>query len=179
MPVRARTLSILCLGPLAVAFVLWSASPAPAQALPLGPEEAAAASADTFEALLARGQAGDARAACQVGVAYLNGAQVSQDFRQGLAWLERSSDLGFAYARYVLADVYSRGYAGVAASDANAYYYASLAAASSALPEKYRQRAVKLRNASAKRLPVAQVTSLQARAALAPLDAAGLSETAD
>uniref|UniRef100_I2Q153 Sel1 repeat protein n=1 Tax=Desulfovibrio sp. U5L TaxID=596152 RepID=I2Q153_9BACT len=172
MPVRARTLSILCLGPVAVVFLLCAAPRVQAQALSPGPEEAAA-SAATFEDLVARAQAGDAGAACEVGVAYLNGTRVAQDFRQGLAWLVLSSDLAFGYARYVLADVYSRGYAGVPISDENAYYYASLAAAASSLPESYRQRAVKLRNACAKRLTAAQIASLQARAALAPLDAAG------
>jgi TPR repeat protein len=157
-------------------FLLCAAPGVRAQALPAGPEEVAA-SAATFEELVTSAQAGDARAACEVGVAYLNGTRVAQDFRQGLAWLEFSSDRAFGYARYVLADVYSRGYASVPISDESAYYYASLAAAASSLPEKYRQRAVKLRNACAKRLTAAQIASLQARAALAPLDAAGLPAT--
>ncbi len=131
------------------------------------PEQAA-----SFAAVMHRAEAGDTKAQCDVGVAYLNGVKAPQDFRKGLAWLSRSSESGFGYARLVLADVYSRGYAGVPVDDEKAYYYAALAAASSALPDKYRDRAVKLREASAKRLSPAQVAGLQAKAALAPLDAA-------
>jgi TPR repeat protein len=104
-------------------------------------------------------------------VAYINGTHAAQNFGQGLHWLHRSSEAGYGYARYVLADLYSRGYGGVPVSDAQAYYYASLAAASSTLPEKFREKAVKLRNASARRLSPAELTGLQAKAALAPLDA--------
>jgi TPR repeat protein len=135
-------------------------------------EAAKAADApETFDVQLSKAQAGDARAQCEIGVAYINGSSVPQDFRQGLDWLNRSSDAGFGYARFVLADLYSRGYGGVPVDDAQAYYFASLAAASSSLADKYRERAVKLRNASAKHLTTAQLTSLQAKAALAPLDA--------
>ncbi|MFU2209513.1 hypothetical protein [Solidesulfovibrio sp. C21] len=134
------------------------------------PQAAEVDARPTFADMLAKARTGDPRAQCEVGVAYLNGDRVAQDFRQGLAWLTQASDAGFGYARYVLADVYSRGYAGVPASDANAYYYATLAAASSSLGEKYKDRAIKLRDASAERLSTAQVTGLQAKAALAPLN---------
>ncbi len=126
----------------------------------------------TFAAWLERAGQGDLEAQCNVGVFYLNGQKVPQDFAQGLAWLTQASDHGHGYARYVLADVYSRGYAGVPVDDAKAYYFASLAAASSSLPEKYRERAVKLRDATARLLTPAQVAGIQAKAALAPLDAA-------
>jgi len=172
MSVRALTAKILCLVLWAMIFAIGHPAAALAQTLPSGPEETAEAPA-SFEAVLVQAETGDAKAQCEVGVAYLNGGTVAQDFRKGLDWLMRSSDLGFGYARYVLADVYNRGYAGVPVSDESAYFYASLAAASSSLPEKYRERAVKLRNASAKRLTAAQVAGLQAKAALAPLDAAG------
>lgn len=125
-----------------------------------------------MEALMFQAESGDAKAQCELGVAYLNGQNTAQDFRKGLAWLERASDAGFGYARFVLADVYSRGYAGVPVNDELAYYYASLAAASSTLVDKYRERAVKLRDLSAKQLTSSQLTNLQAKAALAPLDAA-------
>jgi TPR repeat protein len=130
------------------------------------------AAPETFETALAKAQAGDAKAQCALGVAYINGTSVPQNFGQGLHWLHRSSEAGYGYARYVLADLYSRGYGGVPVSDAQAYYFASLAAASSSLPEKFREKAVKLRNASARRLSPAELTGLQAKAALAPLDAA-------
>lgn len=133
-------------------------------------DQAAIDAPETFDVQLSKAQAGDARAQCEIGVAYVNGSSVPQDFGQGLDWLTRSSDAGFGYARFVLADLYNRGY-GVPVDDAKAYYFASLAAASSSLADKYRERAVKLRNASAKRLTTAQLTSLQAKAALAPLDA--------
>jgi TPR repeat protein len=138
-----------------------------------GPEtEEAPKKPETFAAILSRAEAGDVKSQCDVGIAYLNGSKVSQDFQKGLAWLYRASDGGFGYARLVLADAYSRGYAGVPVDDEKTYYFASLAAASSALPEKYRERAVKLRDASAKRLTSSKVAGLQAKAALAPLDAA-------
>lgn len=131
-----------------------------------------AATLETFDTRLAKARSGDAQAQCEIGIAYINGTTVPQDFRQGLDWLHRSAESGFGYARYVLADLYSRGYGGVPVSDESAYYFASLAAASSSLSDKYRERAVKLRNATAKRLSPAQLTGLQAKAALAPLDAA-------
>lgn len=132
----------------------------------------AAAQSMTFDAWMPLAEAGDPEAQCQVGVAYLNGNQVAQDFQRGMAWLIRSSDAGYGYARFVLADVYSRGYAGVPVNDEKAYYYASLAVASSTLLEKYRDRAVKIRDASAKHLTAAQVSRLQAMAVQAPRDAA-------
>ncbi|MHC1789156.1 sel1 repeat family protein [Solidesulfovibrio sp.] len=126
---------------------------------------------DPLPGRLALAENGDPKAQCDVGIAYLNGRHVAQDYRRGLNWLTKSSDAGFAYARFVLADVYSRGYAGVPFNDELAYYYASLAAASSTLTDKIRNQAAKMRDASAKRLSSAQLTGLQARAALAPLDA--------
>lgn len=163
---RATRFAVCCLA-------LFAAVPAIASDMtPSAATEAATADApETFDVRLAKARAGDARAQCEVGVAYINGSSVPQDFRQGLDWLQRSSDAGFGYARFVLADLYSRGYGGVTVDDAQAYYYASLAAASSSLAEKYRERAVKLRTASAKRLTAAQVARLQAKAALAPFDA--------
>ena len=137
----------------------------------LAPREASARPS-TFEAWLPLAEAGDAEAQCHIGVAYLNGSNVAQDFAKGLAWLVRSSDAGFPYARFVLADVYSRGYAGVPLNDEKAYYYADLAAASSTLSEKFRDRAIKIRDACAKRLTPAQLARVQAMAALAPLRSA-------
>jgi TPR repeat protein len=128
--------------------------------------------ADPVPGQMALAENGDPQAQCDVGIAYLNGRYVTQDYRLGLNWLTKSSDLGFAYARFVLADVYNRGYAGVPVNEELAYYYASLAAASSALPDRLRDRAAKLRDATAKRLTTAQITGMQAKAALAPLDAA-------
>ena len=127
---------------------------------------------DPFPGLLEQAGNGDPKAQCEVGIDYLNGRRVAQDYRLGLHWLTKASDAGFAYSRFVLADVYSRGYAGVPVDDASAYYYASLAAASSSLDDKVRERAAKLRDASAKRLNTAQLTAMQAKASLAPLDAA-------
>jgi TPR repeat protein len=148
-------------------FVLLAVSAAGAGPMP----EETKSRPTSFEGWLPLAEAGDAEAQCNIGVAYLNGNKAAQDFAKGLAWLSRSSDAGFGYARYVLADVYSRGYAGVPASDEKAYYYATLAAASSSLSEKYRDKAAKIRDASAKRLTPAQITRVQASTALAPLDA--------
>lgn len=153
MPVRAET-----------------TTPVDADNAAMAPDDAA--TLETFDTRLAKARSGDAQAQCEIGIAYINGTTVPQDFRQGLDWLHRSAESGFGYARYVLADLYSRGYGGVPVSDESAYYFASLAAASSSLSDKYRERAVKLRNATAKRLSPAQLTGLQAKAALAPLDAA-------
>ena len=127
---------------------------------------------DPFPGLMAQAENGDPKAQCEIGIDYLNGRHVAQDYRLGLDWLIRSSDAGFAYSRYVLADVYSRGFAGAPVDDERAYYYASLAAASSTLDAKARERAGKLRDASAKRLSSAQLATQQAKASLAPLDAA-------
>lgn len=168
MPAHARVTH--CLSACAVVLLLaaWWPAAVPAQNTPQTPEETTL-DAPTFAGTLAKARAGDPEAQCEAGVAYLNGDRVAQDFHQGLSWLTQASDAGFGYARYVLADVYSRGIAGVQVDDENTYYYASLAAASSTLSDKYRERAVKLREASAKRLSVAQLANLQAKAALAPL----------
>ncbi|BAH75677.1 tetratricopeptide repeat protein [Solidesulfovibrio magneticus] len=128
--------------------------------------------ADPIPGQMEQAENGNPKAQCDVGIAYLNGRHVAQDYRLGLHWLTKSSDAGFAYARFVLADVYNRGYAGVPVNEELAYYYASLAAASSTLPDRVRDRAVKLRDTAAKRLSAAQITGMQAKAALAPLDAA-------
>lgn len=133
--------------------------------------EAANLRSKTFAEWMPLAEAGDAEAQCNIGVAFLNGDSVPQDFRRGLHWLQHASAAGFGYARYVLADVYSRGYAGVPIDDEKAYYFAVLAAASSSLPEKYREKATKIRDACAKRLTPAQVTRVQGMTALAPLDA--------
>lgn len=169
MPEHARLTRRLYVPAAVLAFALWLPATVSAQTQipPEVPEDAV--SAQSFDTIVTKAQAGDPRAQCEVGVALLNGDAVPQDFKKALAWLTVSSDSGFGYARYVLADVYSRGYAGVPVNSEYAYYYASLAAASSSLPDHYRDRAVKLRDASAKNLTVAQLTRVQARAALAPL----------
>jgi len=138
-----------------------------------GAWQTAAARSMTFADWLPMAQEGNPEAQCQIGVAYLNGTGVSQDFTRGLYWLVKSADAGYAYARFVLADVFNRGYAGQPVNYEKVYYYASLAAASSALPEKYRDRAVKLRDSSAKQLRPAQVTRIQTMTALAPLNNCG------
>jgi len=161
-------------GVLALFGLLWGAPTCPALAAATidfqdNPLELAA---DPLPGQMERAENGDPKAQCDIGIAYLNGRHVAQDYRLGLHWLTKSSDAGFAYARFVLADVYNRGYAGVPVNEELAYYYASLAAASSTLPDRVRDRAVKLRDTAAKRLSAAQITGMQAKAALAPLDAA-------
>lgn len=121
-----------------------------------------------FAEWLPQAQGGNPEAQCQIGIAYLNGTGVAQDFAKGLFWLKKASDGGFPYARFVLADVYSRGDAGVPVNQELAYYYASLAAASTSLPATYRDRATKIRDASAKRLTSAQVAKVQSMATMVP-----------
>lgn len=128
----------------------------------------------SFADWLPMAQDGNPEAQCQIGVDYLNGTGVSQDFARGMYWLVKSSDAGFPYARFVLADVFNRGYAGQPVNYEKVYYYASLAAASTSLPEKFRDRAVKLRDSSAKQLSPAQVTRVQTMTALAPLHNCGI-----
>ena len=157
-----------CLGPIMLLLLTFAC---PLSGLGPGPVGEASAQSMTFDTWLPLAEAGDPEAQCQIGVAYINGNQIAQDFRKGLAWLVRSSDAGYGYARFVLADVYSRGYAGVPVNDEKAYYYASLAVSSSNLLEKYRDRAVKIRDASAKHLSPAQINRLQAMTTQAPRDA--------
>jgi len=165
-------LAALCVAALTGTLFAQTQTPASAPAPAPAQEAALQEKGDPFPELLAQAGNGDPKAQCAVGIDYLNGRRVAQDYRLGLHWLTKASDAGFAYSRFVLADVYSRGFAGVSPDDELAYYYASLAAASSNLDDKVRERAAKLRNASAKRLSATQLTALQARAALAPLDAA-------
>jgi len=160
-------------GFLALIGLLWAAPACPSLAAAVDSQDnPLELAADPVPGQMERAENGDPKAQCDIGIAYLNGRHVAQDYRLGLHWLTKSSDAGFAYARFVLADVYNRGYAGVPVNEELAYYYASLAAASSTLPDRVRDRAVKLRDTAAKRLSAAQITGMQAKAALAPLDAA-------
>ncbi|KHK04267.1 SEL1-like repeat protein [Desulfovibrio sp. TomC] len=175
MPIRIFGIGWRCPGVVAV-LAFWLALTALIQPVAAAADQSQEfpleQAADPTSGQLALAANGDPIAQCDVGIAYLNGRHVAQDYRLGLNWLTKSSDAGFAYARFVLADVYNRGFAGVPVNDELAYYYATLAAASSSLPDKVRDRAVKLRDASVKRLTTAQITGLQAKAAMAPLDAA-------
>ena len=53
--------------------------------------QTATARATTFEDWLSLAEEGNAEAQCQIGVAYLNGSGVAQDFAKGLPWLMANS----------------------------------------------------------------------------------------
>lgn len=112
--------------------------------------------------------AGDPKAQCNLGVALINGDHVPQNFAAGLHWLFLASGQDFGYAHYVLADLYSRGYAGLPVSDEQTYVFASLAAASAGLPESYHLRALKLRTQAARRLSPSRLAAIQASLAGLP-----------
>ncbi len=117
---------------------------------------------DTFDEWMALARNGDLEAQCNVGVFYVNGREVPQDYKLGLEWLGRSADAGFDYAQYVLANLYSKGIGEQQPDNYKAYYWASLAAAIGDMPDQYQQKAAKIREASKELLDAAQLSKVQA-----------------
>jgi len=116
---------------------------------------------ETFAEWMALAEKGDPEAQCNVGVYYVNGASVPQNFHLGVEWLSRSADQNFSYAQYVLAGLYTRGVGDLPPDTLKAYFWASLSAAATDLPEKHLHKAAKIRDANRDRLTVEQLRQAQ------------------
>jgi len=59
--------------------------------------------------LVKRAEAGDAKAQCDLGYSYLNGAGVTKDYKEAVKWYTKSADQGNAEAQVSLGLCYSFG----------------------------------------------------------------------
>jgi len=128
----------------------------PAESLDNEPKKPA-----TFAQWMAKAEQGDPEAQCNVGVFYVNGDSVPQNFPLGIKWLSHAADQGFSYAQYVMAGLYTRGVGDMPPDTLKAYFWASLSAAATDLPEKYLRKAAKIRDANRDRLTVEQLRQAQ------------------
>lgn len=141
----------------------------PGQAPPAAPSGETGAAQDekgelSFEAWLALAEKGDPEAQCNVGVFYLNGEKVPQNWERALAWLTSSARQDFGHAQYLLADLYSRGGRGIPMDGKKAYFFAVLAAAAKDAPETTRLKAIKIREWFRDRLSPADMAKVQSMA---------------
>jgi len=119
----------------------------------------------TFAEWMEKAQAGDPKAQCNVGVFYVNGKSVPLNIRLGIEWLHRSADQGFSYAQYVLAEIYTSGESDVVADTPEAFFWASVSAAATDLPEKIQRKAAKLRDLNLERLSADEAQEAQQKTA--------------
>lgn len=116
---------------------------------------------ETFPEWMAKALDGDPEAQCNVGVFYVNGESIPQNFHLGVEWLGRSADQGFSYAQFVLAGLYTRGVGDLPPDTLKAYFWASLSAAATDLPEKHLRKAAKIRDANRDRLTIDELRQAQ------------------
>jgi len=114
-------------------------------------------SANVFRAA----ERGDPRAQTMVGFMYETGRGLPQDYMLAVAWYQRAAQQGYPRAQHLLALMYDRGQ-GVAENYVAAHTWLNLAAAGAGPRE--REYYVKLRNAVAFKMTVAQITEAQWRA---------------
>lgn len=63
----------------------------------------------TFDAALAKAQAGDAKAQANVAAMYYHGRNVEQDYREAFNWYSKAAEQGYADAQYNLGVAYLNG----------------------------------------------------------------------
>ena len=80
---------------------------------------AAASEADTFNAMVALANKGDAEAQYHAGMMHNNGIGTQQDPKQAFAWFQKSTASGDPLGAYKLGCYYDGQGAGIVASDAN------------------------------------------------------------
>jgi TPR repeat protein len=115
----------------------------------------------SFFQWMEKARAGDVEAQCNVGVMYVNGQGVPRDYKEGVEWLYKAGNLGFAHAQFLLAGLYSQGFGSTPADPFKTWFWASLAAANTGLPDAERQRAVKMMTAGEKSLSAQHLASAQ------------------
>jgi len=106
-------------------------------------------------------EAGNPRAQTMVGFMYETGRGLPQDYMLAVAWYQRAAEQGYARGQQLLALMYDKGQ-GVAENYVVAQKWLILAAAGAAPRE--REYYVRLRNAVAAKMTVAQQTEAQWRA---------------
>ena len=94
-----------------------------------------------------------------VGVIYAEGRGVSQDYAEALKWYRKAAEQGNAKAQNNLGGMYGNGH-GVTQDYVQAHMWYNLAVSKSP-PGKDRNKAVKNRNAVAKRMTPAQISKAQ------------------
>jgi uncharacterized protein len=104
----------------------------PAMAGPLEDGQAAHQKGDfttAFQILRPLAEQGDARAQCALGLMYLLGQGVPQDYAQAVAWYRKAAEQGFADGQLFLGGVYENGL-GVPQDYVRAHMWFNLAGAS-------------------------------------------------
>jgi TPR repeat protein len=59
--------------------------------------------------LLKNAELGDATSQCNLGVCYLNGTEVNQDYKESVKWFKKAAEQGNAVAQYYLGICYFNG----------------------------------------------------------------------
>jgi len=111
--------------------------------------------------LFAAAERGDPRAQAAIGFMYETGRGLPQDYMLAVAWYQRAAEQGYPRAQQLLGLMYDRGQ-GVAEDYVVAHKWLNLAAAGA--PPREREYYVRLRNALAFKMTVAQITEAQWRA---------------
>jgi TPR repeat protein len=115
----------------------------------------------TSSSLMARAERGDARAQTMIGFMYETGRGLPQDYMLAAAWYQRAAQQGYPRAQQLLGQMYDKGQ-GIAEDYVTAHLWLNLAAAGAGGRE--REYYLRLRNAVAYKLTVAQQTEAQWRA---------------
>jgi uncharacterized protein len=104
---------------------------------------------------------GDPKAQTAVGFMYETGRGLPQDYMLAVSWYRRAAEQGYARAQHLLGLMYDRGQ-GVAEDYVVAHTWLNLAAAGAG--QREREYYVRIRNALAYKMTVAQITEAQWRA---------------
>jgi TPR repeat protein len=115
----------------------------------------------TSGGLFRAAERGDPRAQTMIGFMYETGRGLPQDFMLAAAWYQRAAQQGYPRAQYLLGSLYNKGQ-GVAEDYVTAHTWLNLAAAGSGRSE--REHYLRMRNALAYKMTVAQITEAQWRA---------------
>jgi TPR repeat protein len=111
--------------------------------------------------LFAAAERGDPRAQTMIGFLYETGRGLPQDYMLAAAWYQRAAQQGYPRAQYLLGMMYDKGQ-GVPEDYVVAHKWLNLAAAGA--PPREREYYLRLRNALAAKMTVAQQTESQWRA---------------
>jgi len=115
----------------------------------------------SFFQWMEKARAGDVEAQCNVGVFYVNGQGVPRDYQEGIGWLYRSGNMGYAHAQYLLATLYSQGFGETTSDPFRSWFWAALASANQTLPENERGRSLKMMSAAESALSAQHLAGAQ------------------
>ena len=90
-----------------------------------------------FKEILARSEAGDTRAMCQLAMAYEQGDGVKKDIDASFCWLEKAANLDLPSAQFVLASYYVNGF-GTSKDERKAIYWLTQSSNKGYAPSKTR-----------------------------------------